>query len=78
LFAELTMPRGTNDGSIRKLIVKKLVKGRPRNVTAYDVIKRYTDVDGRSREKKRRAYSISRLRPVRGEMFIDPETLKQN
>lgn len=61
------MPRGTKDGSIKKLTVKKLVRGRLRDVTAYDVRKQYA-VDGRSREKKRRAYSFKRALELQEEI----------
>jgi integrase len=51
------MPRGTKDGSIKKLTVKKLVRGRLRDVVAYDVRKQYLE-HGHPREKKRRAYTF--------------------
>jgi integrase len=62
------MPRGTKNGTIRKLTVTKLMHGRRREVTAYDAIKRYTDVDGHSREKKRRAYSYKNALELRDEI----------
>lgn len=63
------MPRGTKDGSIKKITVKKLVRGRWRDVTAYDVRKQYA-VDGKPKEKKRRAYTFKRA----GELMAEIET----
>lgn len=62
------MPRGTKDGSIRKLSVKKLINGRLRVLTAYDVRKQYLDQAGHSREKKRRAYSYQEALDLRDEI----------
>jgi integrase len=63
------MPRGTKDGSIKKVTVKKLVRGRLRDVTAYDVRKQYA-IDGQPKEKKRRAYTFKRA----GELMTEIET----
>jgi integrase len=65
------MPRGTKDGSIVRLDKNGRVTQSAKDTVRFVIKKRYTDLQGRSREKKRIAYSATES--LRQKRAIDRE-----
>lgn len=53
------MPRGNKDGSIIKKTVRRTINGRERDVVVYIARVRYKDLEGLTRDRKKKAVSLT-------------------